>query len=214
MTPINNDAPLPELARVSRILRFLPFLSFAIVGLGAAAAGYYTHVAAAGFANSELAGIGAIGRALATGTSAITVSLFLACLVGAVTIIVHSGMMFANRKTASPSSIQFLIIAIVSGLAMACGWWGLTYALLAPFSSATTAQGVADQVSLYVIASIVLGLMSALAALVLALVPQQGHLGRKYGPLLLMVAAELIMIVTLVYITLQIRSVSQMGLGM
>src|SRR6185503_9371842 len=127
-TPIESTGRLP----VSRIQRFLPLLSYSLMAMSGAYAGYCALFVLKEFGNAELAGIGRIGSALAGGLSALTVGLLLAMIVGVVAIIVQTAMMFSQKKTSSPSAFLLLLMAVAGALAPVLAWPTLGELILAP----------------------------------------------------------------------------------
>jgi hypothetical protein len=208
-TPLQTAGPLP----VSRIQRFLPLLSYSLMAMGGAYAGYCALAVLREFGNAEMAGIGRIASYLTGGMWSITVGLVLALIVGFVAIIVHAAMMFSQKKTASPSALLLLLMAIAGALAPVLAWPSLVELLIAPFDQHADPQKLASSTTPYAVGAIVLGCLTPLAGLVLSFIPMRSSAGRKYGGLIVLILAEVLMLAAVVYLTMQARGITRMAMG-
>lgn len=205
--------PQAESAPVSRIQRFLPFFSYSLMALGGAAAGWYAMSVIGEFGKTADAGIGRIASWLAIGLWSVTTGLVLALLVGFVAIVVFAAMMFAQKRTSTPSAFWLIIVAFVGMLAPMLSWPTLMELIIAPMDPRLDPVQLASSARMYSMAAIVLGVLTPILGLALTFAPFKSMPGKKYGPVVVMILVEALMLVAFIYLKMQAGSIGRMTMG-
>jgi hypothetical protein len=208
-----SDSSQAERVPVSRVQRFLPFLSYSLMGLGGAVAGYYAIRVVAAFGDTENTGIGQIAEWLAGGISSVTIGLALAAVVGIGAIIVTAAMIFAQKRTTAPSALMVLLMAILGMLAPILAWPVIMELLTAPMDPKMDPAQLASSSRTYGIAAILLGTLTLVAGFVLSFLPMRSSPGKKFGALVVMIVVEVLIAGAFIYLTMQARAITRMALG-
>lgn len=212
MTEPENINTSPERVPVSRVQRFLPFLSFSLMALGAAGAGYYI-VRITGSIRDVDTGLGAIARWMAGGMWSVSTGLILALIVGFAAIITYAAMMFSQKRSTGPSAIWLLLVGILGAAAVSVGWHTIAELVFATAYPPPDSDQFLATSKLCGYVAIGLGALTTIAGLVLTFVPMRARPGRKYGALIVMALAEFLMLCGVVYVMMQASAITKLVSG-
>jgi|GEM_PF-100790 len=194
---VNNDQTR---VRVSITARLIAALAYSIPALGGAVASFFLMNLFRALRTSETAGIAAVMNGMKEASLRVTVSLYLAALLGFAVIVVIVLRMFVRTTTASPAFWFFAIGGILSLIPAALFWKAerLVIEVLSPGSSIAAAgvAGVAADLSRLLLSSIVAAPFVFIILVVLSVLPFKSRPRPKWGSLIVTILIAMVFIGT------------------
>jgi len=192
-----------QATRVSIIARLVPALSYALPALGAGVSAILLLSVLRAMRNAEAAGLGAVAAGISEANIAILVTLYLAIFLGICGIVIGLIRLFTTTVTASPSAWYYLIAGVL-GIAPLLALWRAQSLLLDAIFPRPVGAGVsavAEQITLFSIVAVVLGVVSILILLASPFVPLPSVLRakRKWAPLIMLLLMETAIIAMTVF---------------
>jgi biopolymer transport protein ExbD len=173
--------------RVSVITRLIAAVAYMIPAIGGAVGSLLVINLFRALRTSETAGISAVMNGLKEASLPVIVSFYLAAIFGVVAIIVLVVRMFVKTTTASPPFWFFVVGGILSLIPAALFWKAelLVIEVLSPGSGVDSAgmSGVANDLSQWLILSIIAAPIVFIVLVVLAVLPFKSRLGPKWASL-------------------------------
>jgi hypothetical protein len=186
--------------KVSISARLIAAFAYMIPALGGALSSFYLMNVLRAMREAENAGRVAVLLGLAESTVPVLASLYLGVVLGFIVIIALIARMFMQTKTASPSGWFFALCGVFllapAGLFLEAESM-IIEVLTAPTDS-TGIAGVASNVSLLLISSIVSALFVCLALLLMSVLPFSRRSKPKWSPLIIAVIIEFLIIAAVI----------------
>ena len=201
MSTVDNDQ---SRLKVSIITRLLAGLAYSVPAIGGAASSFLLMNLFRELRTSETAGIAAVMNGMKGASLPVTVSFYLAALLGVVVVIVLVIRMFVRTATASPPFWFFAIGGVLS-LIPALSFWKaelLVIEVLSPGSAIATAgvAGVANDLSRLLQISIVAAPIILFVLVVLSVLPFSSRPKPKWGSLIVTIVIAMMFLGTAVAI--------------
>lgn len=185
--------------RVSIFVRLLAALAFIVPAIGGALGAFLFVRMFEALAQNQSAGILAVMGGINEATLPVTISLYLAAVIGIVVIIVLAVRMMSETKTASPPSWFFAVGAILGLVPTALFWFAkyMTIEALSPGSSISNTGNIGSvgaTVSQIVLLSIISTPIVIVIILTLSVLPFSSRSNTKWLPLAAAIVIEILLI--------------------
>ncbi len=195
-SPILNGVGTQPSLKVSILARLIPALSYTIPAIGGALSSFFLLRAFWGLKQNETAGVGVVLSVMAESTIPVLGSLYLGVICGIAVITVLVVRMIVQTKTASPSSWFFVLSGIL--FLVPAGLFAEAESLiievfLTPRGS-TGVGGIASDINLLLISSIVAAPIVFIILTVISVLPLSSRAKPKWGSLLTAIAIEILLI--------------------
>lgn len=200
----NNTTIQPEKVRVSIFERIVPFAAFGLAAVGGAVGGWMIISLMNTLRAVENVGIAAIAGGLAEYTWYPLGFLYAACALGVVAICVAIGRLVIQTKTASPSGISYLVLAIQSLVPVALVWQSGSMIISVLDGSMT--EGIGESGATLVTYCTIAMIAAPIILIILlawSLIPFRARPGRRFGPLIALIVMEIALVA--ITVTFQLR---------
>jgi hypothetical protein len=193
---MNNQqaAPVPQKARVSILERLIPSMSLGIAAISGIVGAFLIRRFFDIIRNAETAGIDAISVGSAHIEVVVGVILVVAALFGAVAIIVSAVRMFRTNTKSSPPGLLFPVVSffgLLSPAIIAVGLWMMIDSISRPDGNLGL---IGPTIGMMMLAAIAAGAIAICMLLTFSFVPFNARTGRKYSPLIFLLATEAMII--------------------